>query len=341
MFAPHLKYYTMDSLTHILTGAAVGQIFSGEKDKSRPLVWGAIAGSIPDLDTIFQPFLSTENSMLFHRGFSHSLLLWALCSPLFALLINRIYKGDGHSYCKWLKISVVAWLSHLCLDLFNTYGTGIFEPFSHVRVACDAVNVFDLLYLIPVLGISVFYICIVKQHIPKIMLAALALFFSGGYILVSVVTKSIAETTAKIQCVETNIRIERISSSPLPLSNLAWKIVIDSGEGYYTGVYYGIRKKKADFDYLPKDEYWEKKLEGYDNFNKLKRFTKGWYVFEQTDGKLTLYDLRFGSLGQKKYALGIPLNVNENSLEIGRASLNRHITFKNMKDYCRRLTDRQ
>jgi inner membrane protein len=272
----------MDSLTHILTGAAIGQIFSGEKDKSKPLIWGAIAGSIPDLDTVLQPFISTETSMLFHRGFSHSLLLWALCSPLLALLINRIYKGDRRSYFKWLKLSVIAWLSHLCLDLFNTYGTGIFEPFSHARIAYDAVNVFDLLYLIPILSISVFYMFGVKRHIKKIMFAALTLVFSAEYILFSVTTKSIIETTAKIQCVKNDIRTERISSSPLPLSNLAWKIVIDSGDGYYTGVYYGCWKERANFEYIPKDKDLEKQFENYDNFKKLQRFTKGWYVFDQT-----------------------------------------------------------
>jgi inner membrane protein len=327
----------MDSFTHILTGAAIGQIFSGERDKSSALVWGAIAGSIPDLDTVFQPFISVETSMLFHRGFSHSLLLWALCSPLLAMAINMIYKGDRHTYVKWLKISVAAWLSHLCLDLFNTYGTGIFEPFSHARIAYDAVNVFDLLYLIPVLSISVFYAGVIKKRITKIVLATLVLLFSVGYISFSVVAKSIVENTAKTQCVEDNIRIERILSSPLPLSNLAWKIVIDSGDGYYTGVLYGFWKKKADFDYIPKDKELERKFADYHSFKKLKHFTKGWYAFEQTDGKVILHDLRFSSLDQRKYVINFPLDIIDSSLKIGRVSLSRHISFANIKYHYKQL----
>ncbi|MDR1130150.1 MAG: metal-dependent hydrolase [Prevotellaceae bacterium] len=329
----------MDSLTHILTGAAIGQLYSGEKDRSRPIIWGAIAGTVPDLDTVFQPFISPESSMLFHRGFSHSLLLWALCSPLLALLINRIYKGDRRSYFKWLKISATAWLSHLLLDLFNTYGTGIFEPFSHLRVAYDAVNVVDLLYLIPVLLISVLYIFIIKKHIAKFMFAASVLVFSILYIAGSVITKITVETTAEIQCIRENICTKRILSSPLPLSNLAWKVVIDSGEGYYTGTYYGFWKKRTNFNYIPKNEYLGKAFEDYDSFKKLKRFTKGWYVFEQTDGKVCLYDLRFSSLSREKYVVGFPLEIKGNSLKIGRTSLNRHITFKNIKDYYRQLID--
>jgi inner membrane protein len=161
----------MDSLTHILTGVAIGQMFSQKKDRSpRSLVWGAIVGSIPDLDAVVQPFISPENSMLFHRGISHSLLLWALCSPLLALLINKLYKGDRHSYFKWLGLSTVAWLSHIVLDLFNTYGTGIFEPFSHARISYDAVNVFDLVYLLPLLTMSIFLVFVVKDRVGKMLL---------------------------------------------------------------------------------------------------------------------------------------------------------------------------
>ncbi|MDR1886315.1 MAG: metal-dependent hydrolase, partial [Prevotellaceae bacterium] len=243
----------MDSLTHILTGAAIGQVFSTEKDRYRTLVWGAIAGSIPDLDAAIQLFLSPESSMLFHRGLSHSLLLWALCSPLLALLINRIYKGDRHSYFKWLKISATAWFSHLALDLFNTYGTGIFEPFSHVRIAFDAVNVFDLLFLIPVLTASVFFIFIIKDQDRKSTLAVLVLLFSMSYMTFASLTKLITETNAKIALAKQSIYPDRLISSPLPLSTLAWKIVAEDDNGFYTGVYYGFWKDKIHFDYLEKN----------------------------------------------------------------------------------------
>jgi inner membrane protein len=327
----------MDSLTHILTGIAVGQIFSEKNDGPKPLVWGAVAGSIPDLDTVFQSFIVIEKSMLLHRGFSHSLLLWVTCSPLLALLINRIYKGGRHSYFKWLKIFAVAWLSHLFLDLFNTYGTGIFEPFSHARIAYDAVNVVDLLYLIPVLAVSAVYIFFIKKHITKRIFALVILLFSAGYISVSAINKSTVETAAKTQLAENGIHHKRILSSPLPLSNLAWKVVAEGNDGYYTGVYYGFWKKKADFEFVPKNIYLEEKLGHYDNFKKLKRFTKDWYVLDKVDGKVILYDLRFTSLDQTKYVIGFPMEIKENSLKIDQTRLNRHISFKNIKEYCYRL----
>jgi inner membrane protein len=329
----------MDSLTHILTGVAMGQIFSSEngKPQRRTLIWGAVAGSIPDLDAIVQPFISMENSMLFHRGISHSLLLWALCSPLLALIINRIHKGDRRSYFRWLKISVAAWLSHIVLDLFNTYGTGIFEPFSHVRVSYDAVNVFDWFYLIPILTMTAFCVFYLKNHVKKVLLASAILVFSAIYITVSVLFKISVENTAEKQCVKQGIHATRIISSPLPLSNLAWKVVVKTAGGYYAGTYYGFWKTWTVFQYIPENALLENELIAYDNFRKLKQFTKNCYALEQKDGQIFMTDLRFTSLETQTSALCFPLIIRENSLEIGRTVLNRRISFDNIKELCEKL----
>jgi inner membrane protein len=329
----------MDTLTHILTGAAIGQMFSKENDNRQPLVWGAIAGNIPDLDTVMQPFLSPENSMLFHRGISHSLLLWALCSPLLAWLINKINAGDRRSYFKWLKISATAWLSHLILDLFNTYGTGIFEPFSHARISYDAVNVFDLLYLLPILIMSVCMVFYFKDYVRKIVLAALILTFSGIYIMFSAFFKLSMEFTAEIQCAKQDIAAIRIVSSPLPLSNLAWRVVVEIDNGHYIGTYYGFWESEALFGYIPHNKWWENELNKYDNFSTLKQFTQNCYAIEQNDGQIFLTDLRFSSLKHGQSALRFPLYVNDNSLEIGRTAPNRHISFENFKEFCKRIVD--
>jgi len=43
----------MDSITQIVLGAAVGDAVLGKKIGNRAMVWGAIAGTIPDLDVLF------------------------------------------------------------------------------------------------------------------------------------------------------------------------------------------------------------------------------------------------------------------------------------------------
>ena len=46
----------MDSLTQIVLGAAVGEAVLGKKIGSRAMLWGAIAGTIPDLDVFLRFF---------------------------------------------------------------------------------------------------------------------------------------------------------------------------------------------------------------------------------------------------------------------------------------------
>ena len=40
----------MDSITQIVLGAAVGEVVAGKKMGGKAALWGAIAGTIPDLD---------------------------------------------------------------------------------------------------------------------------------------------------------------------------------------------------------------------------------------------------------------------------------------------------
>jgi len=43
----------VDSLTQIILGAAVGEAVLGKKVGNKALLWGGIAGTLPDLDVLF------------------------------------------------------------------------------------------------------------------------------------------------------------------------------------------------------------------------------------------------------------------------------------------------
>jgi inner membrane protein len=45
----------MDSLTQIVLGASVGEAVAGKKIGNKAMLWGAIAGTIPDLDVLLNP----------------------------------------------------------------------------------------------------------------------------------------------------------------------------------------------------------------------------------------------------------------------------------------------
>ena len=76
----------MDSLTQIVLGAAVGEVVLGKKIGNKAMLWGAIAGTIPDLDVYQSLLYDSLKANELHRGISHSLLFSLLMAPLLAWL---------------------------------------------------------------------------------------------------------------------------------------------------------------------------------------------------------------------------------------------------------------
>ncbi len=110
----------MDSLTQITLGAAVGEVVLGKKAGNRAMMWGAVAGTIPDLDIIANFFTDDIHALAIHRGFSHSIVFAIITAPIFGWLVyqfyqngidrTRLYKGSmaGIGVSLYLTIFVLA-----------------------------------------------------------------------------------------------------------------------------------------------------------------------------------------------------------------------------------------
>jgi len=94
----------MDSLTQVVLGAAVGEAVLGKKVGNRAMAWGAVAGTIPDLDVYVRYFTDPMTATEMHRGFSHSIVF----SVLMAAILG---------YCVWkqARITMIAFLSILAI----------------------------------------------------------------------------------------------------------------------------------------------------------------------------------------------------------------------------------
>ena len=85
----------MDSLTQIVLGAAVGEVVLGRKIGNRAMLWGAVAGTIPDLDVMIGSlFMNEINGLAFHRAITHSIFFAVVFSFLIAYYTNWIYKNE-------------------------------------------------------------------------------------------------------------------------------------------------------------------------------------------------------------------------------------------------------
>lgn len=95
----------MDSLTQIVLGAAVGELALGKKIGNRAMIWGAIGGTIPDLDVIANSFMDPIDALAFHRGITHSILFSVVAPVLFGWLVHQLYNKNIYKTIPY-KISI-------------------------------------------------------------------------------------------------------------------------------------------------------------------------------------------------------------------------------------------
>ncbi|MEO1435814.1 MAG: metal-dependent hydrolase [Bacteroidota bacterium] len=108
----------MDSLTQIVLGAAVGEVVLGKKVGNRAMIWGAVAGTIPDLDVITNLWLPDVYALAAHRGFSHSIVFAVLTAPIFGWLVHRFYQSKLDR-SPFYKTTMVALLGLFLLLLWS------------------------------------------------------------------------------------------------------------------------------------------------------------------------------------------------------------------------------
>lgn len=121
----------MDSLTQITLGAAIGEITLGKKIGNRAILWGAIAGTIPDLDVLTGPFVSELQELVFHRGFSHSIVFSVIGAYGIAWIVHQLYQLPYHHYIASLlwflaPIGVAYFLTRFDVGINPILGIGIF-----------------------------------------------------------------------------------------------------------------------------------------------------------------------------------------------------------------------
>ncbi len=100
----------MDSLTQIVLGAACGEVVAGKKIGNRAMLWGAVGGTIPDLDVFASFFTDEITSTSFHRGFMHSFLFAVLAPWVLAWLAQWFYSQNIHRRRPYKAAAMAIWL---------------------------------------------------------------------------------------------------------------------------------------------------------------------------------------------------------------------------------------
>ena len=132
----------MDPLTHALVGVGVAALTGEKFSLANPLCTGAVLGALaPDFDIIMQLFGDLPY-LTHHRGSSHSIPGVLVSSVVIALLLWLVMGG---SMGLIFVLTLMGAISHVLLDILNSYGAKILWPFSqkkyslHLLVLADPV----------------------------------------------------------------------------------------------------------------------------------------------------------------------------------------------------------
>ncbi|HEY8434560.1 MAG TPA: metal-dependent hydrolase [Sphingomicrobium sp.] len=148
----------MDNLTHSLVGAVMGRM--GLKRLSpRAMPALIIAANLPDIDSFVARGAGCE-PIAAHRGFTHG-IGGLVTMPFLAVGIVWLWERLRPGKERPLKLGglllacFLGVLSHPLLDLMNTYGTRVLEPFSHRWFYADTLFIVDpWIWLLLILGLE-------------------------------------------------------------------------------------------------------------------------------------------------------------------------------------------
>jgi inner membrane protein len=283
----------MDSITQIVLGAAVGEAVAGKEIGNKAAFWGAVAGTIPDLDVLFMGLFNPIDASLFHRGFSHSLLFACISGPLIGILIHRISKRKI-KLKSWILLFFLGILTHPILDMFTTYGTSFLWPLKE-RIAFNSVFVIDPLYTIPFLICLILALRLPKTDKKRFQINLAGIVYSTIYLLLGVVLKlSILIFDNKV---DKNIVSERTSVSPMPLTIFYWMKINEDRDNFYISHTSIFHPEINSFsEKIPKNHHLLKnvKFVNPSDVKKIDFFSKGYFTVEKSSSSLQIYDLRFG-----------------------------------------------
>ncbi len=284
----------MDSLTQLALGAAVGEAVLGKAEGNRAMLWGAIAGTIPDLDILIYPFVDEVQELAIHRGLSHSILFAVAASPPLGMLLSRIYKRSSH-WKKWAFLFFWAFFTHALLDCFTNYGTQIFYPFTNLPVSFDTIFIIDPLYTLPLLaGLITALIVSRKNTRHRTRANQIGLAISSLYLLFTLANKIYITGVFEEALQNRGITYEQLYSNPSPFNNIMWYAVADDGENVWMSSYSWFdRDRDVDFQQIPKNAGLIEPYRGQLPIERLLWFSKGYFTVEEKRGALFFNDVRF------------------------------------------------
>lgn len=300
----------MDSLSQIALGSAVTIGTMGKRTALwKAALWGAVAGTLPDLDVFINHGNAIRN-MVLHRAETHSLFWLTLFSFPFAAAVAKLHS----EWAQWRRWWLALWLgliTHPLLDAMTVYGTQLALPFTNHPYAVGSVFIIDPLYTLPLLlGLGWALVKREKVNINGqvrgllskggMVSNALGLLLSSAYLLWGVSAQHRVNEIAHLALQSQGITAQGVLITPTPFNSILWRIVAVVGDEYLEAYYSLLDHSPPDqqislvFTRFPRGNALAAELQDSEEVQQLRSFSKGFYALREEAGRILITDLRMG-----------------------------------------------
>ncbi len=284
----------MDSLSHVLIGAAIGEAVVGKKIGRWGMLIGAVAKSMPDFDLFYTGLNDPRAYMCQHRAHTHSLFIEALYALPIAYLLARLFK-DKVPFSHFLLLMLACLWGHSLLDWCTNFGTQLLLPFSNGSYSLNTLSIVDLLFTLPMLflvGVAVF----LKNNVTlRQRLSKLSLVWCFLYLAMTFFNKYQAENIAKASIAENKIPATAHITNPTILNNVLWYVLASNDSTVFVGEYSLLYPNKPIIWYnYPRNQALMDKSESKADIAALRWFADPYTIAEDNGDTLNVYGVKFG-----------------------------------------------
>lgn len=284
----------MDSLSHIVIGAAIGETFLGKKIGRWGMLLGAIAKSVPDFDLFYTGLSDPRAYMCEHRAHTHSLIIEVLYAIPIAWILVKLFK-EKVSFKLMLAFMLACLWGHSLLDWCTNFGTQLLLPFTNENYSLNTIAIVDILFTLPMLGLVVTAIFYKKNAERRYKLSRATLIYCGVYLCLTFVNKWQANEVAQASITKNNIPSTTFMTNPTMLNNILWYAVASNDSHIFIGEYSLLYKAHPiTWHTYPRNQHLMYQSKSKNDVAVLRWFGDP-YTIAKTDGDtLNMYAIKFG-----------------------------------------------
>jgi inner membrane protein len=282
----------MDSLSQIALGAAVSVAVMGRHTSlPRAALWGAIVGTLPDLDALIDHGDAVRN-MVLHRAETHAPFYLLLVAPLIAALIAVVH-GEAQRFRRWWLAVTLVLVTHPLLDVMTIYGTQLGLPFTNFPYGVGSIFIIDPLYTLPLIVGVVAALRMKDERGLQWNRAGIGL--SCVYLAWGVLLQQQVRDTAEAQLRAQGEPVVQLLATPTPFNSLLWRVVAVTPDHYLEGFRSILDGDEAiRFTRHERQPALYEALKDHEPVTRIAAFSHGYFAMQERDGQTLISDLRMG-----------------------------------------------